>query len=150
MSEISPRFLAKMLPQLSPGLVPTPRMDKPPSTTITTPAAKNPTDIMLGTTLGTMCVIRIERFFMPIDSATRTKSRPVHESAEDRASRPSTGIMTNVSDKMSTSTRGIPADGLNGSGLENTATITRTRTRVGIDRVTLKYIVTTESTQPRR
>ncbi|CAB4644373.1 unannotated protein [freshwater metagenome] len=44
----------------------------------------------------------------------------------------------------------MPAPGSNGSGLANTATIARTKIKVGMDSVTLKYMVMTESIQPRR
>ena len=58
-------------------------------------------------------------------------------------------MITNVSDKIKTRTRGIPAPGSKGSGLANTATIARTKIKVGMDSVTLKYMVMTESIQPR-
>ena len=117
---------------------------------MTTPAAKKPTESIAGSTFGTMCCQSIDRGFMPIDLATNTNSRPVHERADDRASRPSTGMRTNVMAMITTKTRGIVVEGLKGSGLANIATIVITRMRVGIDNVVLKYMEITASTQPRR
>ena len=90
------------------------------------------------------------RSVIPIDLAAVTKSRLDHDIAVERAIRPMIGVMTMVSDTITTMRRRDGGTGLDGSGeVPNTAMSVIERSKFGIESTTLNNALAMRSKIPR-
>ena len=144
------RPMAIMLPHVGVSVSTlAPRMASVPSATIATAMLSNAIDIIAGITFGRTSRTMMRRCFAPCARAASTNSRSDHDNVLARVMRPSTGIDTNPSARISATSGSRPPPFVPGC-VRRIVTSASARITAGMARKTSSSRLTTTSTFPRK